>query len=215
MLHYTRKVKIRDKGSLVPRQLPWPFLGDIPPESRSLPDTWEEVESPCVPSSLCPVRRDREALRPARGTHRHLPRPPRLQLLSRERRQGGPERRRGVSGAPQTAPLLAQLGERRAQVGGGGRERPASRTRRRASGQRRRGGPQRPEGEGRGFASRRGHVVARPPVFNVSVFARPGLARGGAAETRRSAAGQGRGARWGLGGRWREDCVPRRSPGSW
>lgn len=77
------------------------------------------------------------------------------------------------------------------------------------------GGPRRPEGEGRGFASRRGHVVARPPVFNVSVFARPGLARGGAAETRRSAAGQGRGARWGPGGRWREDCVPRRSPGSW
>lgn len=37
-------------------------------------------------------------------------------------------------------------------------------------------------------------------VFNVSVFARPGLARGGAADAGCSAAGQGRGARLGPGG---------------
>lgn len=88
-----------------------------------------------------------------------------------------------------------------------------ARTRRRANGQ---GGGARRENRGRGA----GPCVAprarrcASSVFNVSVFARPGLARGGAAEAPCCAAGQGRWARWGARGRWREDCVLRRSPRS-
>lgn len=68
-------------------------------------------------------------------------------------------RDRGAPGCQRSAPDRAPLGatgrEARASRG---RERPVVRTRRRASWQ----GGRRPEGEGRGLASRRGHVVARP-----------------------------------------------------
>lgn len=48
------------------------------------------------------------------GTQASLPGPTRLQLLSREHGQGRPGRLRDVSGALQTAPPLAQLGDARA-----------------------------------------------------------------------------------------------------
>lgn len=207
------RLKSETRGALSPASFPGLFQGTHHPKAESCLTPGKRQSS-----HACQVHYARYAgtgnpARPARGTHHHRPLPLRLQFLSREHRQGGPERRRDVSGALQTAPLLAQLGERRAQVGG--RERPASRTRRRASGQGRRGGPAETRGRGAGLCVAPRARRCASPVFNVSVFARPGLARGGTAETRRSAAGQGRGARWGPGGRWREDCVPRRSPGSW
>lgn len=127
----------------------WPFPGDTPPEGRILPDTWEEAESPRVPSSLCPVCRHREPI-PTRARD-PPPSPPPVPIAAPLAR--APAGRAGAApgcqrSAPDRAPLGAAGREARASRG---RERPASRTRRRASGQGRRGGPAETRGRGAGL----------------------------------------------------------------
>lgn len=98
----------------------WRFPGDIPPEGRILPDTWEEAESPRVPSSLCPVCRHREPI-PTRARD-PPPSPPPVPIAAPLAR--APAGRAGAApgcqrSAPDRAPLGAAGREARASRGEG------------------------------------------------------------------------------------------------
>lgn len=116
--YYTRKVtgklKSETRGALSLTSFSGLFQGTHHPKAR----TWEDAEPPRAPNSLCPTRRQRESIPAGAWAARPLLRRCDYNSSRESTRRAGPNGA-GMSAELSRPPLLAQLGERRAQVGEG------------------------------------------------------------------------------------------------